>query len=172
MGWNVATYYQEKLKARFENSYNYASTMTIVSEKRLVFFKKSPKEVSKILAEAASELWIECTAAIKLIEQIQLSQSELDQQLWRGTQLPSNQPTTESFWQSSTPTPTTPATIANSQRSRSKTKKYNRLRLESQMASSTKRSNAASRDITIGPRPWKKHSEPPEEGAARWKEER
>ena len=55
-----------------------------MSEKKLVvFFSKALKEVSKILAEAVSELWIEQAAAIKLIEQTEQAHSELNQQQWR-----------------------------------------------------------------------------------------
>ena len=88
---------RQTLKSRFENSSNYSNVLKNLSEKRLVFFRKKLKEVSKILAKAVSELWIEQDAAIKLIEQTELAQSEPDQQQWRGTSLSSNQPTMESF---------------------------------------------------------------------------
>ena len=68
-----------------------------MSEKRMVFFSKALKEVSKTLAEAVSELWIEGAAVIKIIDQTEQAQSEPDQQQLRGTSLPSNQPTMESF---------------------------------------------------------------------------
>ena len=87
--------------------------------------------------EAVSELWTERAAAVKLIEQTEQAYSELDQQQWRGTPLPSNQPTMESFWQSPTPTPLTPSTTANLQTSRNKNKKYYRLRLGRRTATST-----------------------------------
>ena len=71
---------------------------------------------------------------VKLSEQ---TQSELDQQQWRGAPLPSNQPTMGSFWQSPTPTLPTPTTTGNSQTSRNKNKTFHRLRLGRQKSSST-----------------------------------
>ena len=76
-------------------------------------------------------------AAIKIIDHSVQAQSETDQQQWRGTPLPSNQPTSESFWHSQTPTPTTPTTTGNSQTSRNKNKTFRRLRRGRQKASST-----------------------------------
>ena len=95
--------------------------------------------MSKTLAEAASELWTDRAAAIKLMEQDELAQVELDQEQWRGTPLPPNQPTIESFWQSSTPiTPTTPSTTEHTQQSQTirtkASKKYIRLRRGRQKA--------------------------------------
>ena len=78
------------LKSRFDNSCNNANSLTHLSKKRLVFVRKALNEVSKILAEAVSELWIEHAAAIKLIVQTELTQPELDQQQWTETPLPSN----------------------------------------------------------------------------------
>ena len=115
---------RQVLKLRFESSSNYANTLTNMSEKTLVFLRKALKDVSKTLAEAVSELWTERAAAIKLMEQGELAQVEQAQQQWRGSPLPSNQPTIESFWQS--PTPPTPPTQQST--TSSKNKKFNRLR--------------------------------------------
>ena len=93
----------QTLKSRFEISSNCSNALTILSDKRLVFPRKALKEVSKTLAEAVLELWTERTAAITLIEQTEQAQSGLDQRQLRGTPLPSDQPTMESFWQSPTP---------------------------------------------------------------------
>ena len=49
------------------------------------------------IAEMVSELWNERAAAIKLMEQTKLAQSEQDQKQWRGTPLPPKQLTMESF---------------------------------------------------------------------------
>ena len=126
------------LKSRFEKSSNYANTLTNLIEKRLVFFTKALKEVSKILAKTVSELRKEREAKIKLIEQSELAQSKQDQQQWRGTPLPSNQPKIESFWHSLTPpAPTTSLTTGKSQTSRNKAKKYNRLWPKRQKLSTT-----------------------------------
>ena len=128
MGRDVDTVPQT-LKSRFENSSNYANTLTNLTEKRLVFLRKALKEVSKTLAEAVSELWSERTAAIKLMEQTEQEQAERDQKQWRGAPFPSNQSTIESFWQSPTPnTTTTPSTTSHSQTSRNENKKFHRIR--------------------------------------------
>ena len=87
---------RQTLKSRFVNT----NTLTNLTEKQLGFFRKVLKAASKVLAEVVSEIWTECEAAINLIEQSELAQSELNQQQWRGTPLPSIQPTIESFWQS------------------------------------------------------------------------
>ena len=86
-------YLRQTLKSRFENSSDYANTLTSITEKQQISPRKALKEVSKALAEAVSELWSEREAAIKLIEQIEQEQAEGDQQQRRGTPLPSNQPT-------------------------------------------------------------------------------
>ena len=54
--------------------------------------RKRTKKLSKTLAEAVSELQKE------LPQQTEQAQSKRDQQQWRGTPLPSNQPTMESLW--------------------------------------------------------------------------
>ena len=90
--------FRQILKSRFGNSSNYLNALTNLSEKRLIFLRKAAKEVSKTLAEADSELRTKRTAAKKLIEQTEQAQTELDLQRGRGTPLPSNQPTMESFW--------------------------------------------------------------------------
>ena len=66
---------RQTLKSRFEDSSDYANALTNLLEKELVFFRKVFKKVSKTLAEAVSELWIELAAAIKQIEQIEQAQS-------------------------------------------------------------------------------------------------
>ena len=119
----TATTLRQTLKSRFENSSIYSNALTNLPEKRLVFLKKALKGVSKTLAEAVSELWTERSAAMKLIEQTKQDQSELDQQKLRGTPLPSNQQTMESFWKSPTPTsPTTTTTSTSNSPSRIKNK--------------------------------------------------
>ena len=90
---------KQTLKSRFENSTNCPNSVTNLTEKLLVFFRKALKEVSTTLAGAISELWTECAESIKLIEQSDLA---------RATPLLLNQPTIELFWQS--PTPSTPKT--------------------------------------------------------------
>ena len=54
----------QTLKSRFKNCSNYSNTPTDLSEKRLVFFRKALKKVSKALAEAVSELLTERAAVI------------------------------------------------------------------------------------------------------------
>ena len=81
---------RQLLKTRFENSSNYANALTNLTEKRLIFFRKALKEVSKTQVEAVSEIWIERVEAIKVIEQTEQAQPEPDQQQWRGKPLPSN----------------------------------------------------------------------------------
>ena len=103
----------------------------------MIFFRRALKNLSNTLADVFSELWTERAAAIKLLEPTEQAQNELDQQQWRGTPLPSNQPIMESFWQSSMPTSLTTTTTVNSQASQNKNKQYNRLRPGRPKASAT-----------------------------------
>ena len=123
---------RQTLKSLFENIKNYANALTNETEKKLILFRKALKEVSKALAEAVLELWIERAEEIKLIEQTEQAQSEPDQQQWRRTPLPSNQRTIELFCQFPTPTPTptppTPTITVNSQITQNKNKTYFRLK--------------------------------------------
>ena len=92
MGGNVAPTLRQLLMTRFNNSNSTnINALTNLSEKALVFYRKTRKDLSKRLAEAVSELWKERTEAIKkLLERIKLQNStEKD--------ITPDQPTMESF---------------------------------------------------------------------------
>ena len=114
MGWDIAVthpqgedvwvrmwppHLRELLKTRFKNSNRtYANALTNISEKQLTFYRKAPKNLSKTLAEAVSELWKERAEEIKKLEPIQTPTSnESGISQGRRRPLPADQPTIESF---------------------------------------------------------------------------
>ena len=94
---------RQLLKKRFEGSNStYNLAFSNLSEKKLTFYRKALKDLSKTLAEAVYGLWKERAEEIKkLVEQAQiLTPNESDySQVTRHPLLPADQPLIESFWQ-------------------------------------------------------------------------
>ena len=113
MGGDVASTPQTTTYNKIRNSSSiYANALTSLV-KQLTFYRKALKKLSKTLVEAVFELWKDRGEEIKKVEPIQTpTPNESDFFQERRHPLPADQPTIESFWQTSPtqitfiPTPT------------------------------------------------------------------
>ena len=95
MGGNVATNSTANIIKIKRSNQTYSNALTNTKENALTYYRKVPKEASKILAEAVSALWKVRADTIKLLEQTP-SEEDYHSKEGRNT-LPANQFIMESF---------------------------------------------------------------------------